>query len=173
MYAFVLSSKLARSENGPISKDIIEKGIRGIHHNFVVISLCNILFSNIICTGKLMALTCSVLGTFYVIYTQEASVVLMLFFGALSLQALTFHIISCHKLFGVQNLFSGLKENCKLVVDKGDNGLTPGERKLFQYYIRAIPTIGIKDGGFRILQSDSTLLFINFYIDNVISLLLL
>ena len=98
---------------------------------------------------------------------------LMLFFGALSIQAVAFYTVSCHKLFGVPDFISSLKENCKLMVNKRGNGLTPWERKVFHHQIKAVPKFGIKDGGFRIMHSESTLLFIDFYINNVISLLLM
>ena len=120
-----------------------------------------------------MALACSVLGTFYILFSPDASLMLVLFFGALSIQAVAFYTVSCHKLFGIQDVVTSLKENCKLMVDKKGNSLTARERKVFHYQIKAVPSIGIKDGGFRILRSESTLLFIDFYLNNVISLLLM
>lgn len=168
-----MSRKLAKAENESIPKDVIQKCSMRIYHYFVIITLCNVLFSNVLFTGKLMALACSVLGTFYVLFSPDASPMLMLFFGALSIQAIAFYTVSCHKLFGIQDVVAGMKENCKLMVDKEGNRLTPWERKVFHYQINALPTIGIKDGGFRILQSESTLLFIDFYLNNVISLLLM
>ena len=168
-----VGSKLAKAENKPIRKDVIRKYVEKINYYFVLISLCNVLFSNVLFTGKLMALACSVLGTFYILFSPDASWMLMLFFGALSFQAIAFYTVSCHKLFGIQDVVGSLKENCKSIVDKKENRLTPWERKVFHYQIDAVPTIGIKDGGFRILQSESTLLFIDFYLNNVISLLLM
>lgn len=170
---FHINSKLAESEDEPVPKDVIEKGVKRFYYYFVLISLVNILLSNIIFTGKLMALTCSILGTFYIIFGQESSLMLMLFFGACSFQALIFYTVSCQKAFGVPDLFARMRKDCKLLVNKKGNSLTPWDRKLFHYQIKAVPAIGIKDGGFRILRSESTLLFIDFYVNSVISLLLM
>ena len=140
---------------------------------YVLITLCNVLFSNIIFTAKLMALACSMLGTYCVILRRDASPMLMLFFGGLSFQAIAFYTTSCHKLFGVPDALDGLKENCNFMLNKKGSTLTPVEKKILKYRIKAVQKIGIRDGGFRILQSESTLLFIDFYVNNVISLLLL
>ena len=168
-----MNSQLVTAENKPVPKEVIEKSIKMINYYYVLISLCNVLFSDVLFTGKLMALACSILGTFYIIFSENSSLMLMLFFGALSVQAIAFYTVSCHKLFGVKDVVGKMKENCELMVDKKGNNLTPRERKIFHYQLKALPTIGIKDGGFRILQSESTLLFIDFYLNNVISLLLM
>ena len=54
-----------------------------------------VLFRNILFTGKVMSLACSILGTYYVIMRHDASWVLTLFFGSLSIQAITFYTVSC------------------------------------------------------------------------------
>ena len=62
-----------------------------------------------------------------------------------------------------------------LMLNKVDTRGTSGwERKVRRYEIQAFPKrIGWKDGGFRILESVTTLLFIDFYVNTVISLVLL
>ena len=120
-----------------------------------------------------MALACSILGTYYVILDHDASPVLIILFGSLSFQAIAFYTVSCQKLFGVPDAFVAYKQHCRMLVNKKETRLTPREKKVWQYRIEAIPVIGIKDGGFRILQSESTLNFVDFYLNNVISLLLL
>ena len=164
---------MAKAENEPVPKKVIEQSIKRIHYHFVLNSLCNVLFSNVLFTGKLMALVCSILGTFFIIFSEDASLMLILFFGTLSIQAFAFYTVSCHKLFGIQDVVRNLKKNCKQMVDKKGNYLTPWERKVFYHRIKAIQAPGIKDGGFRILKSESTLLFIDFCINSVISLLLM
>ena len=138
-----------------------------------MITLCNVLFSNILFTGKVMALSCSILGTYYIILEHDASLVLTLFFGSLSIQAIAFYTVSCQKLFGIPLIFGNFTEQFELLLNKACNVMAPRERKILKYRIKVIPKIGIKDGGFRVLQSESTLLFIHFYLNTVISLLLL
>ena len=152
--------------------DFIEESIKKLDYYHVLITLCNVLFSNVLFTGKLMALACSILGTYYVILSQDASPILMLFFVALTIQAIAFYTVSCQKLFGVPDVLGSLKNHCSMMVNKRGNGLTPQQRKGMQYRIQMMPKIGIKDGAFRILKSQSTLLFIDFYLNTVITLLL-
>ena len=139
----------------------------------VFISLCNVLFSSILFTGKVMALACSILGTYYVILRHDASWMLTLFFGSLSTQAIAFYTVSCQKLFGIPQIFGNFKKHFSLSLHKPGNMMTPMQKKILKYRVTVMPQIGIKDGKFRILQSESTLLFINFYLNTVISLLLL
>ena len=143
-----------------------------IYYN-VLVTLCNVLFSNVAYTSKLMALTCSILGTFYVIQSRDASYMLIVFFGALSIQAIGFYSIAFKKLFEVPGTLETLKNHCSMLVSRKETRLTPWKRKVLQYRIRIIPKIGIKDGGFRILESETLLLFIDFYLNSVISLLLM
>ena len=138
-----------------------------------MITLCNALFINIVFTGKLMALACSILGTYYVLSSDNPSYVFVLFFGSLSLEAILFYTVSCQELFSVPRVMEGFKEHCSMMVNKRENMMTPREKKVRKYRIKAMRQIGIKDGGFRVLESVSTLLFIDFYLNTVISLLLM
>ena len=153
--------------------DQIEDGIEKLGYYHTTITLCNVLFSNVSYTGKLMALTCSILGTYYLILTREASYMLIVFFVALSIQAIAFYMISFRKLFEVPHMFASLKSHCAMMVNKEENWISPREKKILRYRIQIMPVIGIKEAGFRTLKIESMLDFIDFYVNTVISLLLM
>ena len=157
----------------PVDLTAVQNGIQTFNYYHVLVTLCNVLFSNVLFTGKLMALACSILGTYYVILSHDVSPMLLIFFGSLSFQAIAFYTVSCQKLFGVPDALATLKQHCNMMVNKKQSRLTAREKKVLQYRIEVMPKVGIKDGGFRILKSESTLLFVDFYLNTVISLLLM
>ena len=169
----IFRSKILQIPNEAISVETIDCYIKKYNDFHVLISLCNALFRNILFTGKLMALACSILGTYYVLSSENASYIFLLFFGAFSLNAILFYTIACQHLFSVPTVFERFKEHCSMMLNKRENVMTPWEEQVRKYRIQAMHKIGIKDGGFRVLQSVSTLLFIDFYLNTVISLLLM
>ena len=122
-----------------------------------------------------MALTCSILGTYYILSTQDSPLIFVVFFGALSVQAIGFYTISCDQLFDIPGRLESYKRNCMQMLNGMEASLMNArERKLRKYEIQALPKrVGLKDGGFRMLESVTTLLFIDFYLNTVISMLLL
>ena len=165
--------KWINAENEPIPMLTIEDGIQKLGYYHVLLTIFNLLVRNVLFTGKLMALTCSILGTYYVILTREASYMLIIFFGALSIQAIAFYMVIFQKLVEVPHMLASLKNHCNMMVNKKDNWITPREKEILQYQIQVVPTTGIKEAGFRTLRSETMLDFVGFYVNNVISLLLM
>ena len=140
----------------------------------VIVTLSNVLCSNVVYTAKVMALTCSILGTYYVLSGHDLSILFTLFFGALSIDALAIYAISCHKCYAIPGDLRRMKELCNMMLNRRNNLMTPREKNIGKHRILAMPNnIGMKDGGFRTLESGSILEFLEFYVNQVISLLLL
>ena len=154
---------------------VLEGYIEKFKQNHVFITLLNVLFSNVAYTGKVMALTCSVLGTYYVLSVRDSTLIFTAFMGFLSVNALAFYTISCQMTYGVPADMRTMKERCNLMLNrKKNNFITPKDKHLCKYRIKGMPhNIGVKDGGFRTLHSVSTLEFLEFYVKQVISLALL
>ena len=152
----------------------MESCIRKFKQNHAVLTLTNVLLRNVIYTGKVMALTCSVLGTYYVLSVHESSFIFTTFMGFLSFNALAFYIISCQMAYAVPDDMRAIKELCsKMLSREKNNFMTPREKHLCKYRIKVMPNnIALQDGGFKILESASTLRFLDFYVHQVISLLL-
>ena len=128
-----------------------------------LVTLANVLFSRILFTGKVMALSCSIVGTYYVLsHSQNQSHVFTLFFGALSLQAIAFYAVSCEQLFQTPENFDTYRRNCSLLMLKVEMRQGQNEvdsvlnRKQRRNKIKSMFRIGFKDGDFRILESLNT-----------------
>ena len=137
-------------------------------------TLCNVLFSRILFTAKVMTLTCSIFGAYFILaYARDSSVILLIFFTVLGLESLGFFIISCKNLFDVPNKLGKYKLNLSLLLEHQAGRLEIKQKKIIRHKIKALPVIGISDGGFRTMDSISTLLYLDFFLCRVISLLLL
>ena len=140
----------------------------------LVVTVANLLCCNVVYTAKVMTLTCSILGTYYILSSHDTSLLFMIFFGALSIDTLAFYIISCHKCYEVPGDLKLMKELCNIMLNRKNNLMTPWEKNVCKRWIHAMPNnVGIKDGSFRTLKSGSALEYLQFYVNQVISLLLL
>lgn len=152
----------------------MDKCIDSLDYFHVVIRFCNILFSRVLFTGKLNGLSCSIFGTYFVLtHMNSASLILLLFFSALSINCIGFYLISCKKLFEVPKAMRAIKDLSANLLDNEKENLPRWIYKVRKYKIKSMPSLGISDGGFRLMDSISVLVFLDFYLSQVISLLLL
>ena len=161
------------------SNGLLKRWIRRLYDSYVLTTLVNVLFSRILFTGKLMALTCSICGSYYAIrhIHTDGSRLLLSFFTCVSVDALAIYIISCRQLHQVPSLCREIKFQCLYYLRKRQlevSHVVPVSQALLEmkYILRGIPIIGVSDGGFRAMESLSTLIFIDFYVQHVISLLI-
>ena len=157
----------------PVPLALVDKHINILKENYVFRTLWNVLFSNIIFTGKIIALECSIFGTYYAISSHSDSIILAIFLASLSIIAIAFYTISCQLLLNLPDVMVTRKRLCLGILTKQGNCISSWDKKMRERSIRAIRPIGCRDGSFRVLRSVSTLLFIEFYLNQVISLLLL
>ena len=121
-----------------------------------------------------MALACSIFGTYYVLSSYSDSMICTLFFAFLSVAAVSFYLGSCQYLFHIPDIFRLRRELCHAMLHRVQKrGFEQLSIKIRKRRLAAIPLIGYKDGSFRVLESSSSLSFIDFYVTNVITLLLL
>ena len=164
---------ITQTEGRSISVVTIDSHIKAMREFQVLMILCNELLGNVLFTGKIMALACAIFGTYYVLSSYNESIFFTVFFALLSILAITFYLISCKFLYDIPKLTQERKRLCLAMLEKKENRRISQSDKLSRKYrIRAIPELGSKDG-FRTLQSTSTLNFIDFYLSQVISLLLM
>ena len=104
-----------------------------------IVTLSNVLCSNVVYTAKVMALACSILGTYYVLSGHDASILFSLFFGALSIDALAFYTISCHKCYEIPGDLRHMMELCNMMLNRRNNLITPWEKNIGKYRILAMP----------------------------------
>ena len=77
------------------------------------------------------------------------------------------------QLFSVPRTMERFKDHCGMLLNTRGVVMASREMRVRKYRIKVMRKIRIKDGGFRVLQSVSTLLLIDFYLNTVISLLLM
>ena len=173
-YFFFLSHSMIGLKHTQNSLEHVDETIALFHYYHMIVKLCNVVFSQVLFSGKLLALSCSIFGTYYVIkHFHASSVILIVFFGIMSIQFIGIYTISCKELFDVPDKLRKVKRLCASLLDEVKGKITPWDFKVRVYEISAFPSIGISDGGFRYMESISTLIFIDFFLKNVISLLLL
>lgn len=170
-------TSLEQDENHSYGSDLIE--IMESFDAFRVLIIMGVkLFCNVLFTGKLQAFVGSILGTFYVIRNiSSGSPLLLLFFATLSLNALAVYLISCKNLFELPSLMKEVKFvlatlSRKRAAFKKGKPRTNIVQTYVQRKIESIKVLGISDG-YREMDSIATLVFIDFYLGQVISLLLL
>lgn len=93
-----------------------------------------------------MALTCSIVGTYYVLSGHGESMIFTTFFSCLSIDAIAFYIISCKILFQVPDVMATCKDNCYAMLQKKESRIKPWDKKIRIYSVRAIPALGLRDG---------------------------
>ena len=121
-----------------------------------------------------MTLICAIFGTFFVLtYGKSSSIALLIFFIIMSLQSVSFFVISCEKLFDVPNKLRLQKRTLGFLLEHQGKRMTREDEKQCRYRIEALATVGISDGGFRKMESISTLLYLEFFLNSVINLLLM
>lgn len=139
-----------------------------------VVALCNRVFSRVLFSAKVMTLTCAIFGSYFVLsHAETASIPVMLFFTILSLQSVSFFVISCQQLFSVPNRLRSYIRTLNSFLEHQTRNMTMMEAKLLHRRIQYLMVEGISDGGFRKMDSISTLLYLDFYLNRVISLLLM
>ena len=143
---------------------------------YLLVSLCNIALSRLIFTGKLMAFICSIFGTFYIVkHYRSASPIMLAFFIAFTIDAIAFYDATCADLFKVRLVFHEFKRELDQCFHHQLFSQAPLTRKqtiALRFRVKAIPALGIREASFRCMDSKSMLAFIDFYIEQVISLLL-
>ena len=154
----------------------VEEHVRQLEYFRVLLTLCNRLCTPLFFNGKLMALTCSIRGTFYVIkHLGSGSVILLLFLGSLSPEALAFYIVSIQKPATIPIICDDIKRKCLHLLCHQRRGRTEelsSTVKLSVLKLRTMPELVVRETGYHGISSLSSIVFIDFYINQVISLVI-
>ena len=122
-----------------------------------------------------MAFYCSILGTFYFLeHLDSSSPVLLAFFLAVSLEAVIFYVLSVENLYKIPRQHIGVKRACLRILNGKvlRGGRLDPYKRLLHCRLKSKPTMAVREVGYRQLESLSTLVFIDFYVYQVISLLI-
>ena len=110
-----------------------------------------------------MTLICSIFGTYFVFeHPRQKSIALVIFFAVLSLQSLLFFTISWQKLVDVLKELLRYTVSLSILLQHHSRRMSREKAKQSRYKIKNLPVIGVSDGGFRRMESTSTLLHLDF-----------
>ena len=138
-----------------------------------LVCFCNVLFPEVIFAAKVTSHICGILATYYVITRRQTSDFVTLGLNiVVGTAMIVFYVGSSHNLFQVPNSIGKLHQTATLMLNMVNGKVSMEEVKARRCSLRSLPVVGITDG-FRTLDRISTLIFIEFYLYQVLSLLLL
>ena len=142
---------------------------------YVMISFCNVLFSRVLFIGKVCALIVSIFCSFFLVSNfSSESPVLLSFLLSLTIVAVVLFITSCQQIFKIPTLMEDTKFHllCNLHKICGNSDRFCRKRLILKLAIHSIAKVGVSDGGFRKMDSIYVLAFLDFYLHQIIALLL-
>ena len=128
-------------------------------------TLFNVSTAGVIFSHKLANLTGSIVGLYFLIrliFVQPAASIL---FVILAFDAIIFYTV----MWDNASLIPPMIGNLKAETDVVGMGI---DRLFCRRLSRSIPCVGVSVGGFRNMERDSTLIFVDFVLQNVVSLLI-
>ena len=133
--------------------------------------LCMIIFNlstaSFIFSEKLLCLITAIVGLYFVIRLLFVQSIVALLFFASAINSLTFYTITWDNATLIPVLAGILKAETDVVASAGIV-----DRAYLRRVSRSIPGVGVRVGGFRNIERDSTLIFLDFVLYHVASLLI-
>ena len=130
-------------------------------------TIYNVSTAGIIFSEKLLGLTGSIVGLYFLIRLVFVQPGASLLFFALAFNGMSFYPIMRDNASLIPVMIGALKAEIDVVA-----AARVVDRTYFRRVSRSIPSIGVKVGGFRIIERESTLIFHDFVWRNVTSLLI-
>ena len=127
----------------------------------------NVGTSGVIFAHKLLNLSGGIVGLYFLIRLMFLQLAVSLMFLVLAFDSITFHIVMWDNVALIQFMIASLKVECDVWASKNIVGW-PYCRSVS----KSIPSMGVKVGGFRNMERDSTFIFLDFVFSNVVSLLI-
>ena len=138
-----------------------------------ILHLCmriyNLGTAGIIFSHKIGCLASSIFGFYFLIrlmFTQPAATCLVFFLFAFN--SMAFYTIMWENSSLIPVMFGLLRAETDVVASAQLK-----DRAYLKRVSRSIPNIGVQVGGFRIIERDSSLIFVDFVLNNVVSLLIM
>ena len=153
------------------SDDMVGKRVKEVYGNAKKVHLCmtiyNLSTAGIIFSHKLLCLQGSVVGLYFLIRLMFVQPVISVFFFVVAFNSITFYTVLWDNASLIPVMIGLLKAEIAVVTSARTAG-----RVYFRLVSRSIPNVGVKVGGFRNIERDSTMIFADFVVDNVVSLLI-
>ena len=132
------------------------------------VHIFNAVFSQVIFAFKLFSLSFVIFGSFFGIHEVTGkNFILRLLMGDMGINMTLFFSITYNKAFGVSWNFTGVKAQFRVLIRR-----TNFRKEEMKREILGIPSLGIRVGSFHTLERQSTPIFIDFCVRQVVSLLI-
>ena len=136
----------------------------------LVVTLFNVGHRNIIYCMKLLCISLSIVNGYGTIAHGKDNLVFLLLAACVTCDCVFFYVIVYEKAFGIPD---GL-ERAKRVLTVEIQGIRNGRlRKVMGRELNSVPLVGLKVGDFHMLERESTPIFVDFVVRNIVNLLVL
>ena len=160
-------SNLPCSSRGFISSRDIHRVLSETRQILVFVHLFNISFANLIFTNKVFSINIAIFGSFFAIHEITGDVILRILLGVASSFIIIFYTIIYDKGFQVSQNFTQIKNRFQPLIRKSNFRKAEMKRAII-----GIRSLGIQVGSFHTLERQSTLIFLDFILKQIVGLLI-
>ena len=139
--------------------------VRKVH---VAILIYNDSTAAVIFAHKLLCLSGGIVGLYFLLRLILLQPVVSMLFFVLAYDSITFYSVMWDNASLIQFMIRELKD--ELGVLTAASGVV-SHRQYWRRISRSVPCVGVSVGGFRSMERDSTLIFMDFVLKNLVSLL--
>ena len=147
----------------------LESAISSLHLIKYEIILFNNNFSTVVYLCKTMSITTGVVCGFGFLKLLDKNLVLALVFGNVFMVAISAFPITFN---GTQQITEKVEELKREILVKSRKVRTRNGIKEVEMILKSIQRLGIKQAGFSYMERESTLIFLHFVLDQIVSLLI-
>ena len=145
----------------------VKSGYKIAKRLHLCMTIYNVSTAGIIFSHKLLNLSGGIVGLYFLIRLVFVQPAVSLLFFVLAFDSITFYTVMWDNASLIPVMIGALKAETDLVASA-----IILDRAYFRRVSRSIPCIGVKVGGFRNMERDSTLIFVDFVVSNAVSLLI-
>ena len=147
----------------------VRDGYRLARKVHLAMTIYNVSTARVVFANKLLNLSGGIIGLYFFLRLILLQPVLAMFFLALAFDCNTYYMVMWDNASLIPVMLKELKDQ---VGRATEGGRADHNSMYIRRVIRSIPDIGMSVGGFRSMERDSTLIFMDFVLRNVLSLLL-
>ena len=144
-----------------------EDGYTISKRSHLCMTIYNVSTAGIIFSHKLVCLINSIVGLYFLIRLIFVQPAVSVLFVILAFDAITFYTVMWDNASLIPLMIGILKAETDVVALGSIMN-----RVFYRSVSRSIPCVGVRVGGFRNMERDSTLIFVDFVLHNVVSLLI-
>ena len=132
-------------------------------------TIYNVSTARVVFANKLLNLCGGIMGLYFFLRLILIQPILAMFFLALGFDCTTYYIVMWDNAFLIPVMMAELKDQIGVATALGK---ADHSHQYVRRVLRSIPDVGMSVGGFRNMERDSTLIFMDFVLKNVVSLLM-